>query len=230
MMPGASGGPLWVTVEGLNGVGKTYLAGRLAARLGKGCRLISELTDLGTDHLSGQVIAALQRPGGTFLRTGHPLTETFALLALKVLEYERIREQTASGGCGVPVVVEDRGVDTVAVYQAAILAHDDPSEDAADLVRRVHETAALWRPQPHLTLMLVDDLDACLTRYAARLGMPVSAADRQLLAEVAELYANLAAAEPDRITVVNRAGRDEQETLAEMQAHCRALLQRTGRP
>ena len=47
---GASAGPLWVTVEGLNGVGKTYLAGRLAARLGESCRLISELTDLGTDR------------------------------------------------------------------------------------------------------------------------------------------------------------------------------------
>ncbi len=84
----------WVSVEGLNGVGKTYLIGRLAARLGPSCRLLSELTDHDTDQLTGEVIAALVRPGNTFLRTGHPLTETFALLALKAYEYERDHEGT----------------------------------------------------------------------------------------------------------------------------------------
>ncbi len=226
MTVAASTGLRWVTVEGLNGVGKTYLAGRLAAGLGAGCRLISELTDLGGDQLAGQVIAALTRAGGTFLRTGHPLTETFALLALKVLEYE----QAGTDGADVSVIVEDRGVDTVAVYQAAILAQDRPPDAAAEVVRRVHETAAMWRPKPDLTLLLVDDFDTCLDRYAARLGTPVSAADRQLLATVARLYAELVGAEPDRITVVDRAGRSAQDTLAEMQAHCRALMERKGPP
>jgi dTMP kinase len=222
MTAAASAGPLWVTVEGLNGVGKTHLAGLLAARLGEGCQLLSELTDLGTDQLSGQVIAALTRPGGAFLRTGHPLTETFALLALKVLEYER----AGAGPPAASVIVEDRGVDTVAVYQAAILAQDGPPDPAVELVERVQQTAAMWRPRPDLTLLLVDDFDACLDRYAARIGAPVCAADRELLAAVGRLYADLAAREPDRITVVDRAGRGEQDTLAEMEAHCRALLKR----
>src|ERR1700754_3519943 len=80
--------PAWVSVEGLNGVGKTYLTRLLAARLGPTCRLVSELTDHHPDGFTGRVIAALSRPGSTFLRTGHPLTETFALLALKVYEPE----------------------------------------------------------------------------------------------------------------------------------------------
>src|SRR5205823_938984 len=170
------------------------------------------------DQFPGQVIAALARPGGTFLRTGHPLTETFALLALKVLEYERAGTDRA----GVSMFIEDRGVDTVAVYQAAILSQD--CAPAAEFVRRVHETAAMWRPKPGLTLLLVDDFDTCLDRYGARLGAPVSAADRQLLAMVARLYADLAEGEPDRIKVVDRAGRGEPDILAEMEAHCRALL------
>ncbi|HEX2417122.1 MAG TPA: hypothetical protein VHJ83_03195 [Micromonosporaceae bacterium] len=227
MTAAASTGPLWVTVEGLNGVGKTFLAGRLAAQLdGVGCRLISELTDLCSDQIAGQVIAALARPGGTFLRTGHPLTETFALLALKVLEYE----QTGTDQSDVSLIIEDRGVDTVAVYQAAILIQDGSPETAEELIRRVHETAANWRPAPDLTLLLVDDFDTCLDRYAARLGTPVSAADRQLLATVARLYADLAEAEPDRITTVDRSGRSEHDILAEMQAHCGTLLDRRVLP
>jgi dTMP kinase len=75
---------LWVTLESVEGVGKTYLARRLAQQLGPGCTLLSELTDQDAEGLPGQVITALSRAGDVFLRTGHPLTETFALLALKV--------------------------------------------------------------------------------------------------------------------------------------------------
>jgi dTMP kinase len=207
--------PLWVTIEGLNGVGKTHLARQLTARLGDSCRMISELTDVGGEELTGQVIAALTRPGGTFLRTGHPLTETFALLALKILEYERAgMDQT-----GVSAFIEDRGVDSVAVYQAAVLC---PAGPASHLVRRIHETAAMWRPRPGLTLMLVDDFDTCLNRYSARLGEPVSVADRRLLATVAGLYTDLARDESHRIKVVDRAGRSELDVLAEMERYCRA--------
>ena len=79
----------WVSVEGVNGVGKTYLAWVLAARLGGRSRLLSELTDADGAGVTGQVISALSS-GRSFLRTGHPLTETFALLALKVREYEMV--------------------------------------------------------------------------------------------------------------------------------------------
>jgi dTMP kinase len=213
--------PWWVSVEGLNGVGKSHLARRLALGVGTQCRLVHELTDLAADHLPGQVIAALAGAGGTFLRTGHPLTETFALLALKVREYELIQAQAPH----MRLIVEDRGVDTVAVYQAAILADAYPSASSADLVSRIHRAAAAFRPPPDLTLLLTDDFDTCLHRFAARLGQPVSAADRALLAQVARLYADLAAADPARVRVVDRTGRGEDDVLAEMRAHCRALVE-----
>lgn len=206
---------VWVSVEGLNGVGKTYLTTRLAHRLGPECRLVTELTDQENHRFTGQVITALTRPGRTFLRTGHPLTETFALLALKVHEYEQIVG-------GPAVVVEDRGVDTVAVYQAAILADTEPA--AMRLVADVHAVAAVWRPLPRLTLLLVDDLDACLARFAARLGVPVPAEDRDLLARVERLYARLAAEHPDRIRVVDRSGRSTDDVLDELHAQVRTVL------
>ena len=60
----------WVTVEGINGVGKTRLARRLAQQLGRRCRLVSELTDPGGDPLPGQVILALVRHPSSAVR-GH---------------------------------------------------------------------------------------------------------------------------------------------------------------
>lgn len=214
---GRARGPWWVSVEGLNGVGKTHLCHRLAVQLGPGCRLLSEVTDAGQDQLTARVIDALIKPGATFLRTGHPVTETFALLALKVSEYERLQPPPP----GVAVVVEDRGVDTVAVYQAAIMEMDSPRIRAADIVTRVQETAAAWRPAPDVTLLLVDDLEVCLARFCDRIGAPVTRADRALLARVADLYAELAAAHPDRFRVIDRTGRTEEEVLEVMQVHAR---------
>lgn len=209
----------WVIVEGLNGVGKTYLATRLAARLGPSCCLLGELTDHGADRLTGQVIAALARPGGTFLRTGHPLTETFAFLALKVYEYERLAPATRPV---TRLVLEDRGPDTVAVYQSAILTADD--DKATVLVERIATVTAMWRPKPTLTLLVVDDFDTCIDRFASRLGSPLVPQDRTLLTRVDQLYRELAAREPDRFRIVDRAGRHEGDVLDEMHAHCRTVM------
>jgi dTMP kinase len=192
---------MWISLEGINGVGKTYLASRIARRLG--CHLVSEVTD-GTDELTGQVITALAS-GGTFLRTGHPITETLALIALKVRAYEKYRSVRG-------LIIEDRGIDTVAVYQSIILG------EAAD---RIYQTVARWRPLPDRTVLLVDDLDVCIRRYERRTGSSLLEPDRALVVAAAQRYDELAALEPGRFVVIDRRGRDEVEVLAELHHTCR---------
>jgi dTMP kinase len=202
---------IWVTLEGLNGVGKTHYARRLAAELGGECQLLDELTDTG-DKTASTIIAEMMG-GGTFLRTGFPLTETFVLASLKVREYERV----ASLAKPPPIVLEDRGMDTVAVYQAAILAGaKDDNEALLGLAERIAGTARMWRPQPSLTFLLTGDLDSCLDRYAERTGMPVSEPDRGLLDTVNSLYGLLAASEPDRWVVCPTNGRSDSDVLGSL--------------
>jgi dTMP kinase len=205
--------PYWVDVEGPNGAGKTRLTRALAARLGTRCQVLAELTDAAGEHVPAQVISALST-GGSFLRTGHPLTETFALLALKVREYEVVTRMAAPP----PIVLEDRGLDTVALYQAAILLGPDADDDNTwALAQQIHDTAALWRPLPQLTLLIFDEMELCLRRYAEREGAPMTADERHLVTRVARLYQRLADHEPDRIRIVHRAGREEEDIVAEME-------------
>ena len=209
--------PYWVTIEGIEGVGKTHLARLMASRLGERCLVLSEVTDQQAGTLPGQVITALSRTGDLWLRTGHPVTETLALLALKVSEYESVMSRPAMRG---EIVVEDRGVDSVALYQAAILAGPHASLDqACAIVQQIYATAARWRPLPDRTLLLVDDFDVCMARFERRTRHAVSAADRALVRRAAELYAFQAARAPRRFRTVNRVGRSGQETLEEL---CRA--------
>jgi len=51
------------------------------------------------------------------------------------------------------------------------------------VARQVYRTAA-WRPLPHRTVLLTDELDAYLDWFAARTGEPVSPADHALIAQV----------------------------------------------
>jgi dTMP kinase len=196
----------WVTIEGTNGAGKTYLAGKAAARLG--CRLISELTDADNQQLPGKVITALAAEG-SFLQTGNPITETLALLALKTREYERAGE--------VPLVLEDRGIDTVAVYQSLILEGVDARlPTVLATANRIYRTVLRSRPAPTRSLLIVDDTAACITRYEQRIGCPISASDRSLVQAAARIYPEWAALEPTRWVTVDRRGLEEETVLAEL--------------
>ena len=221
----------WATLEGIEGVGKTYLGQRLAARLGPNCHLISEVTDAAPGAITGQVISALSAEGDVFLRTGHPLTETFALLALKVREHEQLALPAGPGHPGL--VLEDRGVETVGIYQAAILiAGEDLAagrvpgslEEIERVAHRIEAVTSQWRPPPDRILLLVDDVQVCVQRFSARIGRDLTVDEVALIKTADAMYERYAAADPDRITVIDRTGRTEDDTLTELEQVCADLL------
>ncbi len=214
--------PLWVCLEGPNGIGKTHLATALAARLGTDCCLLRELSDASDDQVVAQVMGALAAAGDAFLRTGHPLTETFTLLALKVREHELVDRLPEPPR----IVLEDRGVDTVAVYQAAIMTNgldtysgtDDERDEAAwELVQQIHTTVLPWRPLPDLTMLITDDPESCARRWQQREGSPLTPDQRRLVDRVTRLYQRQAEHDPERIRVIARDGHDTGELLDELQ-------------
>lgn len=209
--------PLWVTIEGINGVGKTTAARALAACLGERCLLLDEVTDQVGDTLTGRVISALSAEDDVCLRTGHPVAETLALLALKIRESERLSALPT-----VPeAVIEDRGVDTVAVYQAAILCAQVPEADPADVARHVLSTMSRWRPLPDATILLTGDREVCTRRFADRIGRTLAPGDMRVIEQADTLYTVLAAAEPDRYTVINTAERPAEAVADEVGRSCR---------
>lgn len=203
--------PFWVSFEGPEAVGKTQIIGRLISRL-PSCRLLAELTDVAGEVVPAQVIAALASAGDRFLRTGHPLTETFALLALKTRERERVHQMPEPP----QIVLEDRGLDSVAIYQAAILAGPRDEDTAWSLVQQIVTTATPWCPLPDLTVLLIDDLDVCATRWAMREGSPLTTEQRALVERATRLYRRLAEQQPDRVRTVDRSGRTEDQVLDEL--------------
>ncbi len=220
--PALGGTSLWVSLEGINGVGKTSAARSVAAVLGAGCLLLDELTDSG-DTLTGQVIAALSAEGDPFLRTGNPVVETLALLALEVRKAERLATRDLAG---VGVILEDRGVDSVAVCQAAILCAQHPQASPDAVARHVLSSARRWTVWPDATIVLTGDPRVCARRFADRIGCSLTPADLQVLEQIDTLYREAAVRDPDRFTLLDTADMAPQETAAAVQEIVTALLDR----
>ena len=205
--------PVWVSVEGVNGVGKTQLAAAAAQVLGSACQPLIELPDSQPGDLPGRVIAALRATGDLFLRTGHPCTETLLLAALMVHRHEQTFRRATQ------VVLEDRGVHSVAAYQALILTGDD--DHAHTLARRILRTVADWRPLPDAVVLLRDDPATCLSRFTRRIGRPAFPDARRLMARADHLYTRLAADDPDRFTLIDRRHTGDQAAVDAIAAQCR---------
>jgi thymidylate kinase len=213
--------PLWVSVEGINGVGKTRLVRRAAPTLGDSCHTLAELPDTDPDSLPGTVIAALHQAGDLFLRTGRPKTETLLLLGLAA--YRRENRMAASRGphSGAEVVLEDRGLYSIAVYQAAILTGDAGELEAFTRAAQILDTATPWIPPPDQVLLLRDDPDACRHRFEQRIGRAVTRDERALMERAHVLYGAFAGAYPDRFTVLDRRDHSDDDLLAATLAACR---------
>ncbi len=113
-----------MSIEGISGAGKTYLARRLLEvdpALAAETVAIEEFSrrpghgDLGHDLLNGLKGAAA---GDPLLRGGQPAAETLLLLAIKAHDYEEHCVPALRQG---RIVLEGRSLHCVAVYQSLIL-------------------------------------------------------------------------------------------------------------
>lgn len=220
MHPGISccRGPL-VSVEGISGVGKTYLTRMLAASLaehevayvvteGFSARQQPGTRDLGRDLLR---VLASASGGDIFLRGGYPAAETLLLLAIKMYDYETSIPQLASGH----VVMEGRSLHTTAIYQSMILCPGDA--EALTQAREILDLAARWRPLPDLTILITDDPATAISRAERRDNRTITGEERRIHLRAAALYEQFAAADPVRIRILDRRRQDTATALNSMQ-------------
>ena len=207
-----SRGPL-IAVEGISGVGKTYLTERLAAQLAlddargnaSAPLLLEEFSrrsDADQEDNLGRALLGVLRtaasPGDRFLRGGYPASETLLLLAIKMYDFESCVPALAEGR----IVLEGRSLHCTAVYQALIMHADE--DDALREARAILSLAAQWRPLPDLTILITDDLDAAVHRAEERDGYTCSPQEMAMHSRAGRLYEHLAADDPDGMRILDR--------------------------
>lgn len=201
---------LLVSLEGISGAGKTYLTKKLISALDEKTTLfVSELSDRSGNGLDKRIIGVLHHTGDRFFRSGMPLAEMFLLLALKMADYEAHIADALRRGL---TVVEDRSIDTVAIYQAILLV-PDASAARLDIANRIYAMGAQWRHPPDVTFLVEDDFDQCITRAEQRQQQRFSDDELQLLRNAADLYAQYAPGHARRIVRLDRRSMREDEIV-----------------
>lgn len=194
-----------VSIEGLNGVGKTYLTRLLAARLDAALQVLvleefSARADSG-DDLGRVILRSLitAANGDPFLRGGRPGAETLALLAVKMHDFESTRAELTGGR----LVLEGRSIHSTAVYQS-LISHPGDDEAAYRQATNLLQLAAAWRPLPDLTILITDDVTAAIERAERRDARTYTGGQRVIHTRAAALFTRLAADDSARIAVLDR--------------------------
>lgn len=191
-----------VSLEGISGCGKSHLLALIRDEYPTSFEVVPELTDRVGAGLDIEIIELLKNSGNHFFSHGLPLTETFVLLALKMFDYEAYISHWVADG---RTVVEDRSIDTVAIYQAIMLggSHARETADLLNTATAVYETASSWRPGPDATIIVTGDPETFIGRAESRNGVPYSEREREVLRSAHALYELWAQQSGTRIVVLD---------------------------
>jgi dTMP kinase len=178
-----------ITVEGLDGAGKTTLIAALARELEARGAPVLVLREPGGVEVSERIRALLADPALEI----DPRAEALLYAAARAqLVAEQLRPLLDAGG----TVLLDRFVDSSLAYQGA------GRRLGVEEIRALNEfgTGGL---RPDRTLLLRIDPAAGLARISDRPADRLEREDGGFFATVAAAYDELAAAEPDRIAVID---------------------------
>ena len=191
--PTAGGRGLLISLEGVDGCGKSTQAAVLAQRLGAAGRRVASVREPGATDLGRDVREiVLHRPWEQSL---DPWAEALLLVAARAqLIAEVIRPEMAAGA----VVLCDRFVDSTLAYQGVARGL------GVEPLRRLHVLACgdIW---PDLTLFLdIDAAAAARRRFDAALPLDrMESGGDAFLTAVVEGFRGLARSDAGRIVVVD---------------------------
>jgi len=189
------------SLEGISGCGKTFFMTKLHEELRNiPATLVGEIMDRRGEGLDQRIIMALSHTSDRFFRTGLPRSETFLLLALKMFDYETTIAEALDKG---KIVVEDRSIDTIAVYQSIILCPGCPDQ-MVNTANEIYALAAKWRRPPDITFLIEDDFDTMMSRAQKRIGRTFTNDELDILRNAARVYVEYATQHSKRIVRLDR--------------------------
>jgi dTMP kinase len=205
-----------ITIEGLDGAGKSTLAGALAARLAADGRPVELLREPGGVEVSERLRALLIEPGLPVT----PRAEALLYAAARAQLVEQVIEPRLAAG---RILLLDRFVDSSLAYQGAGRGLGVESVAAVNAFATAGLTA-------DLTLLLEIPPELGRRRRAADGAPPdrLELEDGAFFERIADGYRRLAAAEPGRIHVID-ARASPAEVLQQALTAVAALLPQDAR-
>lgn len=205
-----------ITFEGLPGAGKTTQTALLADCLRRNGHTVTALPDLATldaEPIAATLIELLTATGDPYLRSGDAITDTLLTAAIRADLVATILDPALTT-TPAAVVIEDRGIHTMASYAIASLLRDHRTPvDIA--LGWLHALTTLTGPRPTHALWLRIPPMLAARRAAARVAASPTTAHRPehqaYLNRVHHAYELLAEHDP-QLTALDVADLNPQHT------------------
>lgn len=194
----------FITVEGADGVGKSYFLAKLRD---SGFKVImdEDLEGLGAD-----IFHALYKEDDIFYRHGNPLQEFLCFLAVEIQESNNVKALLRSSS-----VIKDRGVDTICLY-AALQMDGDFLKNYKKLISVAKKIVRF----PDVTYVLTDDFGSIVERGQNRIKRDYSEEEVLFLNRVYDGYNVLIKEFPKRIKEVSIKGKSSDEIIRVISELC----------
>lgn len=203
--------PRFITVEGIDGCGKSTQAQLIAAALEHAGYKVELLREPGGAHISEKIRALLLDP------ENDAMGDTCELLLYEAARAQLVHEKISPALAEGKVVVCDRFFDSTTAYQAYADGLD------RDAVKRAN-ALAVGSCKPDITFVYDIDVEVALARRAERDGQDrMEAKGSAFQQKVAEGFRAIAADEPARVRLI-----DASEDIAHVFVKTVAALRAAG--
>lgn len=212
-----------LSLEGISGTGKTFYRRKLEEEFKENPNVIfiKEIFDEAQMGLNKKIFSALFHTEDKFFNMGVPLTETMLLLSSSMYKYESTIKKALDEG---KTVIEDRSLDTIAIYQAILIAQKNggnPLQIADD----IYSFARKFRRTPDKTFLLQGQTDFVINRAEERDKSSYSEDEIKLLKRANALYSLYAQKNPQRIIRFNVSRENTDDILKRMKSEIDRSIQ-----
>lgn len=139
--------------------------------------------------------------------------QTMLLLSRSMYKYESTIRQALEDG---KTVIEDRSIDTIALYQAILIAQKNGG-NPLEIAEKIYSFAGSFRQLPQKTFLLYGNPDLAISRAEKRDGMPYKPDEIKLLKTVDKFYSIYADIHPERFIKLDISKEDSEQIVHRMQ-------------
>ena len=148
----------WITIEGIEGSGKTYLLNHMKSKIIKGYK-IKISTEFPQSNPWKNIIKELGKKDNEFFRNEEPISEMLIFFGVKLANYDKIKKLYKNKKI---LVLEDRGAFSNIIYGSAI----DYLTNGGSFYKKIlkfKEIREMISPiQP--SILFIDNFDDCINR------------------------------------------------------------------
>lgn len=189
-----------ITLEGINGIGKTYYFNFLREALQDlNIRFNAEINDDIHSGINKSIFDILLSTNSRFFDTGNPKMETLLIMAKQANDEERFVLPSIREGQSI---LSDRGFDTVAIVQGIMLYRKYGGE-LLERIKEVYEIASKFNMIPNKTILFTGDFNKSLERATIRDKQEYSQEEIEILKMESEILHQLSKEQKDRFIVID---------------------------